>query len=126
MKKARAGALSELHPEVLACAVKFVTEAVSTLPKIFIVNRETWGNANLQRIAEESASYSPKSKELQIAITHVAPGMRLARPIYAYDGELVLEAGVILDEDIIWRIWQLSAIRLLNTPVTVENVGTSV
>jgi hypothetical protein len=120
MRKARSGALAEIHPEVLACTIKFVTEAVSSLPKVYILNRDKWLNKNLQERAKEQKSYRAGKEELSVTITSMEPGMRLARPIYSFDGELVVEAGIMLDEDLIWRIWQLSAIRLLNTPITVE------
>lgn len=121
MRKARSGELLDLHPVVVGCVVRFVTEAVGSLPGVFVVPKMKVADKMLQARAAAEATYEPGEGEKKIPITALEPGMILARSLYAYDGRLVLEAGLRLDRDLIWRIWQLAAIRLLNTPCTVAN-----
>ena len=43
----------------------------------------------------------------------------MTRPLRAPDGAILLPEGLILDADLIWRIWQLCTIKLMNTPLIV-------
>ena len=58
-----------------------------------------------------------------VDIFSLEPGMRLARPIIALDGGLVIPANVTLDKDLIWRIWQVAAIRPIKNPVSITAVS---
>ena len=46
-----------------------------------------------------------------VVISQLLPGMRLAWPLRARDGEILLDADIELDFDLIWRLWQLAALR---------------
>jgi hypothetical protein len=59
--------------------------------------------------------------ERRISMSELTPGMQLSRPIVAMDGKEILSSDIKLDEDLIWRLWQLSAIRPLNAPVIVNS-----
>lgn len=130
MRKARSGDLRIIHPLVLACAVKFVCEAVTYLPKIFVLRQveqqeaKTMNDvlsfdtpsANRQNAQAINVDPPAHEEEQSVSITALQPGMRLSRSIKTHDGKELLRQGVLLDRDLIWRIWQLSSIRVLQTP----------
>ncbi len=120
LKEARNGNLSMLHPRVLTCVVKFLSEAIANLPRIFTTTTELRNNPELKQKERENYEYEPEPNERKVSITSLQPGMKLSKPIMAYDGREILSEEVILDHDLIWRLWQLSAIRPMNTPLVVD------
>jgi len=121
LKEARAGRLSLMHPSVLACMVKFLNEAVLSLPQTFMHSKEVRENPDLKRSAEEVQNYVPEEGEKRVALDALEPGMRLSKPVYAFDGREILKEEVLLDQDLIWRLWQLSTVRPMNAPLVVES-----
>ena len=57
--------------------------------------------------------------ESKVTLSALQPGMRLMRPVVSTDGTLLLPENVVLDDDIIWKLWRLAAIKPLYTPVCV-------
>jgi hypothetical protein len=99
MRKIRQGRLEVLHPVALSCLVKFLNEAV----------------AHVQHITGSASGDLEKVGEglYKVPVIKLKPGMRLAEPLFAKDGKKIAEPDIQLDPDLIWRIWQLAAIRLL-------------
>jgi len=121
LRKLKAGKTKDLHPAVLACLVKVLSEAISSNPKVMLskVNRN---NPELVEESKRAREMEVEPHEKKVAITALLPGMRLTRPLKAYDGAEILSPDLLLDQDLIWRIWQLAAIRPLNGPAVVLSV----
>lgn len=63
----------------------------------------------------------PKDQKSRVISLHeLYPGMRLAAPLAAHDGKLILDAETELDERTLYDLWALAAIRALQRP-TIEN-----
>lgn len=107
MRKIKGGSLSNLHPVVLSCLVKFLNEAVSEV-QLITSPEEDEGKARVV--------HPDGRKEQKIPLISLTPGMRLAQSLIARDGKVVIEEGTRLDADLIWRIWQLAAVRMLKSP----------
>ncbi len=121
LKEAKSGGLQNLiHPKAIACMIKFLSEAVTNLPLPFLTHRTFRDDPDLQRAAQEHQAYEPEENEKIVPLDSLEPGMRLSKPIYAYDGRKILSGAVMLDQDLIWRLWQLSAVRPMNSPMIVE------
>jgi len=121
LKEARAGRLGLMHASVLACTVKFLNEAVLSLPQTFLHSKEVREDPDLKRSAEQVRNYVPEGGEKQVNLNALEPGMRLSKPVYAFDGREILKEEVLLDQDLIWRLWQLSTVRPMNAPLVVES-----
>ena len=75
----------------------------------------------LLKEVEDTKKYVTKDGEERIKISSLSSGMTLSRPLKSFDGREILEAELRLDDDLIWRIWQLSSICPLNSPVIIKN-----
>lgn len=120
LRGVKAGKLSEIHPAVLCCVVKILSEAVVSTSPRFLLDRRVSSDPLLLEKAKQLREQQPEQSEEKVPITALAPGMKLSRPLFSFDGKQVLDADLILDQDLIWRIWQLSAIRPLNAPLIVR------
>lgn len=58
-------------------------------------------------------------KTFVVPLSDLEPGMLLLEPVLARDGRLVLDANVVINERILYALWQLAAIRALNAKVGV-------
>lgn len=67
----------------------------------------------------ELLSEALQQKHLYVPVSQLMPGMKLLSPIVTKDGQMVMSADITLDEDLIWRLWQLAAIRPVEPKVTV-------
>ena len=119
LRCAKENRLPPLHPAALCCLVKIVAEAVASTQGNLLLERKITDNAKLQAQAQRFREEPLESHEERVEITNLAPGMRITRPVVAFDGRTILDAGINLDEDLIWRLWQLSAIRPLNGPMVI-------
>ncbi|RMG41296.1 MAG: hypothetical protein D6719_08775 [Candidatus Dadabacteria bacterium] len=117
LRRIKAGQLSDIHPAVLCCIVKFLSDRIAASSNLYLLHHRVRTNATLIERAKKLREEPVAENELKVPLEKLLPGMRLSRPIYAFDGREVLEREVRLDEDLIWRIWQLQAIRPLNAPV---------
>lgn len=120
LRNVKSGSLSEIHPAVLCCLVKILSEAVISTSPRFLLDRRVSGDPALMEAARQIRDQKPDAHEEKVALTSLIPGMKLSRPLFSFDGKQVLDADLILDQDLIWRIWQLSAIRPLNAPLVIR------
>ncbi len=120
LRRIRRGVYSRLHPLVLSCLVKVLAEAVVATALGLAMPKKRRNDPKLKQAAQDYADQKVGPDEIKVAIQALSPGMRLSRPIQAYDGKEILSKGLVLDQDLIWRIWQLSAIRPLNAPLVVS------
>jgi len=58
-----------------------------------------------------------------IPLPNLMPGMRLAQPIVALDGKEVLQAGIELNREMIFRLWRLAAIRPVGSSAQVSSMS---
>lgn len=119
LREGKAGKLNILPPSLLACVLKFLNEAMAQLSGNIHLTKELIEDLELQKKAKENREYIPEPYEAKVEITSLEPGMRLSKPIVAYDGRKILSEEIILDEDLIWRLWQLSTVRPMNAPLVV-------
>lgn len=59
-------------------------------------------------------------RSVTVQIADLTPGMRLAQPLTAVDGKVVLQAETRLNQEIVYRLWQLAAVRALNKRVDIQ------
>ena len=114
--KLRAGHAKNLHPLVIGCILKVIAEALSFSGERLLVPKRIRKKADYQERIQAYAQIEVRSGEEKVRIENLAPGMRLTRPLIAIDGRQVLKEDLLLDQDLIFRIWQLSAIRPLFEP----------
>jgi len=122
MQKVKSGELTEIHPAILCCMIKFLSEKLAAVDSSkLLLSKKIAGDPELRRKAEELKNQTVEDDEEKISLNSLTPGMKLSRPIFAFDGREILSGDLILDQDLIWRIWQLSAIRPLNSTVVVTS-----
>ncbi|MBX7142960.1 MAG: hypothetical protein K1X79_00765 [Oligoflexia bacterium] len=119
MKKIRSEQLADIHPRPLCALVKFLSEAITCHPFAFIVPRQMRRDPKLQKAAEEWRTQRISQEEKRVPIASLMPGMKLSRPVITYDGREILSGDLTLDQDLIWRLWQLSTVRPLNGPLVI-------
>jgi len=67
------------------------------------------------------ADHNPaRIRSLTIQIADLLPGMRLAEPLKAKDGKLILDRHVCLDQDMVFQLWQLAALRALSKEIVIQ------
>jgi hypothetical protein len=120
LRQIKNGELKEIHPSVVSCLVAFLTQSRSSREIFLLVPKHIRNNKELQEFAQSIKNQKIDRDERKVPISALAPGMRLSRPVFAFDGEQVLCEDLILDEDLIWRLWQLSTVRPLNTPLVIR------
>jgi len=119
MRKCKNGEMAGIPPSVLACIIKLLSEAIAARQLSMLVNKAARSDPALKEEARRVREDPVAQNEEKISMDKLLPGMRLSRPIRTYDGRLVLAEDLILDQDLIWRLWQLSAVRPLNAPVVI-------
>ena len=121
MKRFKSGSHQEIHPTVWGCIIKFLSEAIVAKQSAFLLPKHIRENEALLEKARANKEESVEEHEAKVPLSVLKPGMKLSRPLFAFDGKKILPDDIILDNDLIWRIWQLSAVRPLNSPVIVRN-----
>lgn len=121
LRRTRRGNLSDVHPRVLCLLIRFVAEAVSARSPAFMIPKDKRNDPELLKQARAIKEAQISKNEKKISIAELLPGMRLTRPIIAFDGAQILTGGVLLDQDLIWRIWQMAALRPLNMPMVITS-----
>lgn len=119
MHNARTGNIKDIHPKVLACMIKIVSESASSFSPAILVKKTFRDDPILIDEAKRTKALEPAANEEKLPLSALSPGMKISRPVKAFDGRLVLDKDMVLDHDLIWRIWQLSAVRPLNQPLMV-------
>jgi hypothetical protein len=109
-----------MHPLVLGIVVKILAEAATSNASGIAITKKMKDVARLTQAASLIENQIIKQDEVAISISQLAPGMKLTQGVITYDGKSVLDEPVILDQDLIWRLWQLSSIRPLQEKVVVE------
>lgn len=121
LSKLKSQPLTQLHPLILGCLVKILAEAVTSQAGNLSKTKKLQVMPALMQAAEPIADLVLGSSEKQVPLAALAPGMKLARNVFTYDGRELLGADVALDQDLIWRLWQLAAIRPLSGPLVVNS-----
>jgi len=62
----------------------------------------------------------PDGTVVNIRLSELTPGMRLARPLATLDGKVILQADTLLDQETLFNLWQLCAVRALDARVSVQ------
>lgn len=119
IKDAKKGSFRMLHPAPLCCALKLLFEGITSAPPARMLRGKVLRNQALIDAAQREKEVPLNDNEKRVAIGALTPGMRLSRPITAFDGKQLLADDLILDQDLIWRIWSLSSMRPINSPVVV-------
>ena len=101
IRELRDGSSIHVHPKVATIFARLLGDAVRAGIK---------SNKKAEAESDESA----------VSIYNLSPGMRVAKPIESVDGIIVLADQVRLDGDLIWRLWQLSAIRPIDDEVLIK------
>jgi hypothetical protein len=115
----QAGEFNRLHPSSLAIVLKFLGETIGGTYPNHLLPRKIRSNKTLYAAYEANREQTVDDGEKKVALNALSPGMRLSRPLRSYDGNTLLSEDVILDQDMIARLWRLASIRILNTPVVV-------
>lgn len=121
MHKVRNGEMSDVHPAVLSCIVSFLAQSQSPKQVYLLVPKHLRNNKDLKEFAQNIKEQKLEKSERKVPLSSLQPGMRLTRPVFAFDGEQILSEDIVLDEDLIWRIWELSSVRPINAPLVVQD-----
>lgn len=103
----------------LAEATSTVDSAVTPLP----APSSPGDRALLKQQLDESyrliGRYGEEPTAVEIRLFQMRPGMVLISPIVTRDGVFLVPGSTTLDADMIWRIWEICAIRPLRDPIEV-------
>lgn len=124
----RGGGPFKVSQRVADMGLRFVGEAVSvrvTLGGVFLPNVVSKRSTapDIKRANEEAQQLFENGQTKNIDLAFLMPGMRLARPLIAIDGTVILPANVLLDAEMICRLLQLSAIRPIRNPAIISKVS---
>lgn len=110
LRRWKGGGAPSVHFGVLCCAAKFVSEGVIAVPFRHTLAK---GAQIVPSRLHDSIDGSPAPADWGriVSLEALSPGMQLVSPLVTYDGKEILGSDVKLDDDLIWRIWQLAAIR---------------
>jgi hypothetical protein len=121
LRRLKLGKLKELHPAIAAALLKLLSEAIAAHPSVTVLPKGAFKDPTLRQRASEIREQTVGLHELKVPLSSLMPGMRLTRPVFTYDGKQILSEDLLLDQDLIWRIWQLAALRPLNGPLVILN-----
>lgn len=107
----------DFHPIVACCMVKILAEAIASRTPMFLLPKELRTNKELQAELMNQARRPVAIHEKKVALAALSPGMKLSQSLIGVDGSEVLARDIQLDQDLIWRIWQLSAVRPLRSAI---------
>lgn len=120
LRRAKEGRLGFVHALFQVCLIKFISEAVSASPPQLIIPFKLRKRTDLIEEAKRSRDAPVKEDQKKVEIADLLPGMKLSQPLVAFDGREILTTDLTLDQDLIWRLWQLSSVRALNAPLVVS------
>jgi hypothetical protein len=109
-----------MHPLVLAVLIKILSEGATSNASGLAITKKMKNVARLTHAASEIEELILKQEHIAVRIRELVPGMRVSNPVITYDGRAVLDETVVLDQDLILRLWQLSTVRPLQEYVAVE------
>jgi hypothetical protein len=117
MRKLKELKIKDIHPAVIACLLRFLAEAIAASPTA--LTPKEFGRKNYRALPEQPPL---ETYEKEVPLPQLAPGMRLSRALHTADGAQVLAPDLMLDNDLIWRIWQLSALRPVAGPAVIFSI----
>lgn len=120
LKKFKEARMPELHPAVCCVLIKLLSEAIAANPATVLVPKGMRTNSKFMQSARAARRSPAEPGERKVDLSELLPGMKLSKPLVSFDGRQILDQDLTLDEDLVWRIWQLSAIRPIN-PAKVVN-----
>lgn len=111
-------------PDLLHAMTRVIGEAVTThvtVGNIFLSYSDPMDGATTYRSVGASSAPAdiPESKMKTVQIADLKSGMRLAKPVIARDGRVILEAKVKLDDELLYHLWQLATIRALGNEIAI-------
>lgn len=116
VRKVKLGLLSWLPAPVAAIFVKFLSEAIAATTVKLLVTKKMKQDPKVQAVVSRIIAEPLKDGEQHISLSDLSPGMHLTRPIHGFDGKEVLAGNLTLDEDLVFRIWQLATLKPLIEP----------
>jgi hypothetical protein len=123
VRKMKDGVPVIFDPSVIEALSKILSEAAVSRHSLlnFYPTIEEGGDndQNIKDASEESEMLFGDLEQIIVEIPDLRPGMRLAKPIIANDGKLILRSNIQFTTDIIWRLWQLATVRPLRPPISV-------
>lgn len=119
IRRFRSGALTFLHPQIISCTVMMITEAANSEESVLLLPRIPSNYATLLSEIRGYKKLPVRDEEVALHITDLQPGMTVSQPVIAFDGTMILSEGVVLDHDLILRLWQMSAVKPLLTPLII-------
>lgn len=121
ISKFKNDAVSELHPLVLGCLIKVLAEAVSSNISSLSMPKKIRRITEAKTAAARAKQLPLQHNEAKLSVAELSPGMKLSRPLTTWDGKELINDPVVLDEDMIWRLWQLSSIRPVDGAVVINS-----
>lgn len=115
-----AAEVPDIHPLVLGLTLKVLSEAVEGIGANLLKAQALKRNPALKVVPPVDFVTTPSLTEEATPLSMLVPGMRTSRPVFTFDGRTILNRNTVLDEDIIWRIWQLAALRPVSSICTVR------
>ncbi|NLF24167.1 MAG: hypothetical protein GX589_00715 [Deltaproteobacteria bacterium] len=122
LTKIRSGALKQIHPNVLPYLIKFLVESIGSRKPACLLSKRLRLDPMLRVAAAQARKIRPGRHEKRVEISALEPGMRLTKPLLSFDGSVLLSSDLTLDSDLIWRVWQLASIQIINTHLIVAQV----
>ena len=116
LRMIRFGRLPNVQAPLLATTTRFLCEAIVSCPPGMVMPGRIF--KEYRKLRQEPVKKVPLLKdEVEVSIQNLTPGMLLTRPLKTLDGASVLETEQRLDADLIWRLWQLTALRPVESAV---------
>lgn len=112
--------IRNFHPAAVCCILKILSESLLNTNHNFYVSESTSKNPLLLQEENDTKKYVPQEDEERVKISALSDGMVLSKPLKSFDGKEILDADLKLDNDLIWRIWQLSSICPMNSPMIIK------
>jgi hypothetical protein len=119
LSKIRSGALGDIHPRVLPCIVRITVESIAAKRPAYLVPKALRTSPGFLEGVRKYRDLKVTKQETKVQISDLTPGMILSRPVTTMDGAVVLSSDLVLDSDLIFRVWQLATVRIINTPLIV-------
>ncbi len=116
LRMIRGGELPNLPPKLLATIARFLCEAIVSCPPGIAMPGPLFKAYQKPR-QDKIPRPTLLKDEVEVSIQNLTPGMLLARALKTLDGVAVLEPEQKLDADLIWRLWQLTAQRPVDSAV---------
>jgi hypothetical protein len=103
----------------LASAIGVARPSSSTsLPPVSAAQRQSAANG-FQLSPADAQKFEQRFNRMRTRLYMLKPGLILLEPLQAHDGTVVVPAGVTLDADLIWRIWEVAAVKPLGESILV-------